>query len=100
LFEKWFVEFVHLIGGLSRLLARMRAEYEAAKPSFRSCHIWGSVTPALMGQIEAERALYAVRPSMSEVVNQLLTEALAFRRMHRSPPPPARHKRVPFPGLA
>jgi hypothetical protein len=45
-------------------------------------------------QLEDERDLYAVRPSLSSVVAELIVEGLAFRRMHRSPPKP---KRVPFP---
>jgi hypothetical protein len=78
-------------------LARMKAAYEAAWPSFKSCQIWSFVTPDLAAQIEDERDLYAVRPSLSSVVGELIVEGLAFRKMHRSPPRPSRAKRVPFP---
>jgi hypothetical protein len=44
----------------------------------------------LAAQLEDERDLYAVRPSLSSVVAELIV--VAFRRMHRSPPKP---KRVP-----
>jgi hypothetical protein len=59
--------------------------------------IWLRVTPTLADQIEAERALYAVRPSKAEVVCQLLHEGLAFRHMHRPPPPRKRRKFAPLP---
>jgi hypothetical protein len=55
------------------------------------------VTPTLAERLEAERALYAVRPSNAEVVTQLVEEGLIFRRMHRSPPKRSRPKRTPFP---
>ena len=47
-------------------------------------------------QMEAELDLYAVRPSKAEVITQLVIEGLAFRRMHR-PPPPRPAKRAPLP---
>ena len=75
----------------------MKAAYEAAWPSFKSCQIWSFVTPDLRCQIEDERDLYAVRPSLSSVVSELIVEGLAFRRMHRSPARPKRAKRVPYP---
>ena len=61
--------------------------------------MWVRVTPTLAEQLEAERELYAVRPSNAEVVTQLVTEGLAFRRMHRSPlkPKKSKPKRIPFP---
>jgi hypothetical protein len=51
----------------------------------------------LADQLEAERALYAVRPSKAEVISQVLQEGLAFRHMHRPPPPRKRRKRAPLP---
>jgi hypothetical protein len=75
----------------------MKAAYEEAWPTFKSVQIWANVTPDFAAQLEAERDLYAVRPSKAEVARQLLTEGLAFRKLHRSPPRPKRAKRVPFP---
>jgi hypothetical protein len=78
-------------------LTRMKAAYEAAWPTFKSCQIWSFVTPDFAAEIEAERDLYAKRPSLSAVVAQLLEEGLAFRKMHRAPVRPPRRKRVPYP---
>ena len=75
----------------------MKADYEAAWPSFKSCQIWARVPPDLAAQLEDERDLYAVRSSLSSVVGELIVEGLAFRKMHRSPPRAKRPKRVPFP---
>jgi hypothetical protein len=77
----------------------MKAAYEAAWPSFKSCQIWANVTPDLAAQIEDERDLYARRPSQSSVVGELIVEGLAFRKMHRPASRPSRPKRVPFVGL-
>ena len=80
-------------------LTRLKAAYEAAWPSFKSCQIWAAVTADLRSQIEDERDLYAVRPSQSSVVGELIEEAIAFRKANRSrtsgafKPP----RRVPFP---
>jgi hypothetical protein len=74
----------------------MKAEYAAAWPTFKSVQIWACVRPDFAAEIEAERDMYAVRPSKAAVVTQLLEEGMAFRRMHRSPPRP---KRTPFVGL-
>ena len=62
----------------------MRAAYEAAWPTFKSCQIWSFVTPDLRRQIEEEQDLYATRPSLSSVVGELIQEAIAFRRANRS----------------
>lgn len=62
----------------------MKAEYEAAWPTFRSRQIWAWVPPDVGADIDAERARYAIRPSQSEVVGQLLSEAIAFRKASRS----------------
>ena len=69
----------------------------ARAPHVRTRMFWFQLTPTLASQIEAERDLYAVRPSKSEVTIQLLEEGLAFRKMHRSPPKRSRPKRTPFP---
>jgi hypothetical protein len=64
-------------------LSRMKAEYEAAWPRFRSRQIWARVPPDVGAEIDAERARYAIRPSLSEVVGQLLSEALLWRKERR-----------------
>jgi hypothetical protein len=79
----------------------MKAAYAEAWPTFKSVQIWANVTPDFAAEIETEQGLYAVRPAKAEVVRQLLTEGMAFRRMHRpkssGPMKPKRPKRVPFP---
>ena len=65
-------------------LLRMKAEYEAAWPAFQSVQIWANVTPALAAELDAERSLYAIRTTKSEVVRQLLEEAIAWRKANRS----------------
>jgi hypothetical protein len=62
----------------------MKAEYEAAWPTFKSVQVWANVTPAMAAEIEAERALYATRTSKAEVVRQLLEEAIGWRKANRS----------------
>lgn len=37
----------------------------------------------MIDKVEAERNLYALRPSRSEVVRQLVNDGLAFRLMYR-----------------
>jgi hypothetical protein len=80
-------------------MARVNAERLARAPYVRTRMFWFRLTPMLATQIEAERDLYAVRPSKAEVTIQLLEEGLAFRRMHRSPPKVKKPKRVPFPPI-
>jgi hypothetical protein len=41
-------------------------------------------------RVDAERKLYPVPPARSAVLCELVIEALAFRRAHRSPPKPQR----------
>ena len=62
----------------------MRQAYEEAWPTFKSVQVWANVTPALAAEIEAERALYAIRTSKAEVVRQLLKEAIGWRKANRS----------------
>ena len=62
----------------------MRAAYQAAWPSFKSCQIWAAVTPDLRSQIEDEQDLYATRPSLSSLIGELVAEAISFRRANRS----------------
>jgi hypothetical protein len=64
-------------------LSRMKDEYAEAWPTYRSRQIWARVTPEIGAELDAERALYAIRPSLSEVVGQLLSEALAWRKANR-----------------
>jgi hypothetical protein len=54
------------------------------------------VTRATAEQVEAERKLYAIVPSRSEVVRQLLSEGMLFRKMYR-PRPPRPAKGLPLP---
>jgi hypothetical protein len=75
----------------------MKAAYEAAWPTFKSIQIWARVAPDFAAQLEAERDMYAVRPTKAAVVVQLLEEGLAFRKMNRAPPRPKRPKRASFP---
>jgi hypothetical protein len=62
----------------------MKAAYEAAWPTFQSVQIWANVTPAFAAELEAERSFYAIRTTKSEVVRQLLEEAMAWRKANRS----------------
>jgi hypothetical protein len=62
----------------------MRRAYEEAWPTFKSIQIWANVTPALAAELDAERALYAIRTSKSELVRQLIEEAIAWRKANRS----------------
>ena len=64
-------------------LSRMKREYEEAWPTFRSRQIWARVTPEIGAELDAERSLYATPTSLSEVVGQLLSEALAWRKANR-----------------
>jgi hypothetical protein len=64
-------------------LSRMKDEYLEAWPTFRSRQIWARVTPDLAADIEAERSLYAIPTSLSEVVKQLCEEAIAWRKANR-----------------
>jgi hypothetical protein len=61
----------------------MRRAYEEAWPTFKSIQIWASVTPAMAAELDAERSLYALRTSKSELVRQLIEEALAWRKANR-----------------
>jgi hypothetical protein len=74
----------------------MAADRMAAMPR-RRVLVWGRVSDELAGLIERERELYAIIPTKSALVGQLLTEAISFRRANRPPPRPP--KGVPFPGL-
>jgi hypothetical protein len=82
-------------------LERLAAERAARAHDRVTIQIFTTVTRATAEQLEAERKLYAVAPSRSEVVRQLLADGLVFRRMHRpkssGPMKPARPKRAPFP---
>jgi hypothetical protein len=80
---------------------RLAAERAMRAQNCRTVQFFTMVTRATAEQVEAERKLYDVAPSRSEVVRQLLAEGLLFRRMHRpkssGPMKPARPKRAPFP---
>jgi hypothetical protein len=60
-------------------LSQMRRAYEEAWPTFKSIQIWANVTPALAAELDAERSLYAIRTSKSELVRQLIEEAALQR---------------------
>jgi hypothetical protein len=75
-------------------IARMEADRLAALPHRRRILIWGRISSEIATRLEEERQLYAIIPTKSALVGQLLTEAIAFRRANRPPPP--RPKRVPF----
>jgi hypothetical protein len=62
----------------------MRRAYDEAWPTFQSVQIWANVTPALVAELDAERSLYAIRTSKSELVRQLIEEALGWRKANRS----------------
>jgi hypothetical protein len=61
----------------------MKAAYAAAWPTFKSIQIWVNVTPAFAAELETERSRYAIPTSKSEVVRQLLEEAMALRSANR-----------------
>jgi hypothetical protein len=75
-------------------LERLKAERLADAHNRVTCGIFTMVTRDTLEQIEAERRLYAFAPSRSEVLRQLIGEAIAFRRANRPRPP--RPKRAPF----
>jgi hypothetical protein len=77
-------------------LERLREERLRARARSPTIQVFTRLTPATLEQIEAERRLYAFAPARSEVLRELVIEALAFRHAHRSPPKP---RREPFPGL-
>jgi hypothetical protein len=62
----------------------MKRAYEEAWPTFKSVQVWANVTPAMAAEIEAERSLYAIKTTKAEVVRQLLSEALMWRKANRS----------------
>ena len=64
-------------------LTRMKAEYQAAWPTFKSIQIWARVTPDLAAELETERSRYAIPTSKSELVRQLLEEAIGWRKANR-----------------
>jgi hypothetical protein len=64
-------------------LARLKAHYLAVAPDRRTAMLSIRIAPRLVAEIEAQRALYAERPSKAEVVTQLLEEAIALRRANR-----------------
>ena len=82
-------------------LERLKAERLADAHNRLTCEIFTALTRDTLEEIEAERRLYAFAPPRSEVLRQLITEGLAFRRMHRpkssGPMKPARPTRMPFP---
>lgn len=78
-------------------IARLKAQRLARAPDVRSRMFWFRITPRLADQLEAEMALFGIKPSMAELVSVLLVEGLFFRRQHRPSSRPKRHRRVPFP---
>jgi hypothetical protein len=61
----------------------MKAAYEEAWPTFQSVQIWTNVTPAFAAELETERSRCAIPTSKSELVRQLLGEAMAWRAANR-----------------
>ena len=65
-------------------MARVEAERLARAPCVNSVAVWLRLPPVMIDKVEAERNLYALRPSRSEVVRQLVEDdRLAFRLMYR-----------------
>jgi hypothetical protein len=64
-------------------MARVEAERLARAPYVNSVDIWLRIAPVMMDELEAERGLYAVKPTKAEVARQLLSDGLAFRQMFR-----------------
>ena len=82
-------------------LERLKAEREALAATRVTFQVFTRLERDTLERVEEERRLYAFAPPRSEVLRQLITEGLAFRRMHRpkssGPMKPARPKRIPFP---
>jgi hypothetical protein len=77
-------------------LERLAAERAALAQSRRTVPFFMMVTRATAEAVEAERKLYAIAPSRSEVLRQLIFEGMLFRKMHR-PAPPRPAKGLPLP---
>lgn len=75
----------------------MKARREVRAPDVKSRMFWFRITPRLADQISLELSLYGIKPSLSELVAQLIVEGLAFRRMHRPGPKSPRPKGEPLP---
>jgi hypothetical protein len=79
-------------------LERLKAERLADAHYRITCEIFTTVTRDTLERIEEQRRLYAVMPSRSEVLRQLITEGLAWRKLMRPKSSgPARPARVAFP---
>jgi hypothetical protein len=61
----------------------MKRGYEEAWPTFKSIQIWVNVTPAFAAELETERSRYAIPTGKSELVRQLLEEAMVWRSANR-----------------
>ena len=61
----------------------LEAEKQARAPFVNSVMVWLRLPPVTIVEVEAERDLYAFRPTRSEVVRQLVSDGLAFRQMFR-----------------
>jgi hypothetical protein len=77
-------------------LERLAAEREALAHTRNVAQVFSYLTRETLERVDAERKLYPVPPARSAVLRELVIEALAFRRAHRSPPKP---QREPFRGL-
>jgi hypothetical protein len=64
-------------------MARVEAEKRARADRVNSINIWLRIAPVLMDEVEAERGLYAIKPTKAEVARQLLSDGLVFRTMFR-----------------
>jgi monooxygenase len=71
-------------------LERLAAEREALAHTRNVAQVFSYLTRETLERVDAERKLYPVPPARSAVLCELVIEALAFRRAHRSPPKPQR----------
>jgi hypothetical protein len=61
-------------------LERLKAERLADAHNRITCEIFTTVTRETLERIEEQRRLYAVMPSRSEVLRQLIAEGLTWRK--------------------
>jgi hypothetical protein len=64
-------------------LARLKAEREALAASRVTFQVFTRLARDMLEQIEEQRRLYAVMPSRSEVLRQLIFEGLTWRKLMR-----------------
>jgi hypothetical protein len=76
-------------------IARLKLEAQLFRPRLVRLNI--RFTPGELQRIDEERRVpsYGAIPSRAAMIRQLISEAIVFRRVNRSPPRPV--KGVPFP---